>query len=110
MALASAMCGWEHAGEQIHLAAPLRWRSAVQEGVTMKRRGLATGIPWVVLDRLHQLIPSDSNSFSEHDLEGLSILTTQQAFDGGERFVDFDDDGDGDTRFWRLREKFRPNE
>jgi DNA-binding CsgD family transcriptional regulator len=68
------------------------------------------GIPWVVLDRLQQLIPSDTNNFAEHDLQGLSILTSQQTFDGGDRCVDFDDDGDGDTHFWRLREKFRPNE
>jgi len=53
-----------------------------------------------------QLIPSDINNFSEQDLQVLSILTIQQTFDGGDRCVEFDDDGDGDARFWRPREKF----
>ena len=70
-------------------------------------------MPWTVLDRLQQLIPSDLVQFSEHDLEGPWNLTAQLALDGGDHIIEFDNNNlngvDDEAHFWELRHRFLPS-
>src|SRR5690349_9120235 len=68
-------------------------------------------MPWTVLDRLQQLIPSDLIQFSEHDLQGPWSLTSQLTLDGGDHIIEFDNlNGvDDEAHFWELRKKFLPS-
>ena len=65
-------------------------------------------MPWTVLDRLRQLIPSHCAQFKELDLDGRVALMDQIFYDGGERFIEAGDIVDGDAAFWDLRADFGP--
>jgi DNA-binding CsgD family transcriptional regulator len=64
-------------------------------------------MPWAVLDRLHELIPSNTVQFVELDL-GHETLAGQGVLDGGDRFIELDHDLDDDVRRWALRAEFLP--
>jgi DNA-binding CsgD family transcriptional regulator len=68
-------------------------------------------MPWTVLDRLQQLIPSNLIQFGEHDLRGPWNLTSQLTLDGGDHIIEFDNlNGvDDEAHFWELRHKFLPS-
>jgi DNA-binding CsgD family transcriptional regulator len=65
-------------------------------------------MPWAVLDRLYQLIPSDTVEFDEVDLHRHRSLVGQGILDDGGRYVDLPHHSDGDARFWALLEEFLP--
>jgi len=65
-------------------------------------------MPWVVFDRLQQLIPSNSVGFYEVDVQGHASVTAQTVEDGGERLLEPGHETDGDARFWALRAEFLP--
>jgi DNA-binding CsgD family transcriptional regulator len=84
----------------------LRALTAVVEDGLRDEPGEA--MPWVVLDRLHELVPSNGVQFNEYDLQKPSILTGQLSVDGGYRNIEFGDDLDHEARFWEFREAFLP--
>lgn len=67
------------------------------------------GMPWVVLERLGELIGCDTTALCELDL-GRERTPFEQVMEGKERllFVDSDDDGPEDRRYWQLYRGFRP--
>jgi hypothetical protein len=75
--------------------------AVVEDGL---RDNPGEAMPWVVLDRLHQLVSSNGVQFNEYDLQKPSILTGQLTLDGGDRNIEFGDDLDHEARFWELRE------
>jgi DNA-binding CsgD family transcriptional regulator len=77
----------------------------VEDGL---RDDAGEAMPWVVLDRLHKLIPSDAVQFDEYDLPGHAIPTGQLTLDGGDRNIEFDDELKNDARYWALRAEFLP--
>jgi len=69
-------------------------------------------MPWVVFDRLQQVIPSDFARYEEIDVQGHEQVITQ-VFDDGERFGTFfgdtpDPDPDIEANFWASRADFLP--
>jgi hypothetical protein len=65
-------------------------------------------MPWMVFDRLQELIPSNCVGFSEVDVQGRASGTAQSVEDGGERLLEPGHQTDGDARFWALRAEFLP--
>jgi DNA-binding CsgD family transcriptional regulator len=65
-------------------------------------------MPWAVLDRLHELIPSDTVQFDEFDVRGHATRAGQGVLDGGDRFTGLGHGLDGQARFWALRAQFLP--
>jgi DNA-binding CsgD family transcriptional regulator len=63
-------------------------------------------MPWVVLDRLLELVPADHVQVDDRDLKGRRTVLEQAVENGGERFMGGQDDGD-DDRFWELRNDFK---
>ncbi len=66
-------------------------------------------VPWAVLDRLYQLLPSDTVEFYEVDLHGQQSLAGQGILDHGGRYFDLPHHSDDDARFWALLEEFLPH-
>jgi hypothetical protein len=65
-------------------------------------------MPWAALDRLYQLISSDTVEFDEVDLHGHHSLAGQGILDDGSRYVEVPHHSDDDDRFWALLEEFLP--
>jgi DNA-binding CsgD family transcriptional regulator len=64
-------------------------------------------MPWAVLDRLQQLIPSGIVQFDELDLQGHEHVTEQFVEDGERRLV-LGTDPDGASGSWEVRPSFLP--
>jgi DNA-binding CsgD family transcriptional regulator len=66
-------------------------------------------MPWAVLDRLQELIPSDTIQVDERYPRGHLILIGQGVVDGGERYIEPGAHGvEEEARFWTLLEEFLP--
>jgi DNA-binding CsgD family transcriptional regulator len=65
-------------------------------------------MPWIVFQRLQQLIPGSGVGFSEVDMRARASGATQLVEDGGERVLVPGHETDGDARFWGLRAAFLP--
>ena len=78
--------------------------AVVEEGL---RDDPGPGMPWAVLDRLHQLIPSDTVQFDELESPGHQALPGHGILDGG-RYIELPHHDDGDARFWALLAQFLP--
>jgi DNA-binding CsgD family transcriptional regulator len=64
-------------------------------------------MPWVVLDRLLELVPADNVQVDDRDLKRRKTVHEQAVENGGGRSGGVRDDGD-DDRFWELRNDFIP--
>ena len=69
-------------------------------------------MPWVVFDRLHDLVPCDRARFEEINMPGQEQVMTQD-FAQGERLDTFfgdipDPDPDIEAKFWASRAEFLP--
>ena len=83
--------------------------AVIQDGL---RDDPGEAMPWVVLERLQQLIPSDTVALADHDVTRSVYLREQGVNDGGGSGIYRSDDGDymdDDPRFWKLRNEFLPN-
>ena len=83
--------------------------AVIQDGL---RDDPGEAMPWVVLERLQQLIPSDTVALADHDVARSVLLREQGVNDGGGSGIYRGDDGDNeedDPRFWKLRNEFLPN-
>jgi len=65
-------------------------------------------MPWAVLDRLLQLIPSDAVQFDELDLQGHDFLIEQVLEDGGDPFIELLRHVEEDDPLWVLGDGFLP--
>ncbi len=66
-------------------------------------------MPWVVFERLLELIPADTVQLHEFDLQCHERIFQQFMDNGGGRDIERGNDGDyRDARYWELRHSFLP--
>jgi DNA-binding CsgD family transcriptional regulator len=65
-------------------------------------------MPWAVLDRLLELIPSAIVQLDELDEERRRDITWQAVEDGGDRFIEVGSNVMDEAHWWELRKEFLP--